>query len=209
MDCEEAFPGQIDCSPPVQVHDIERIITHENYSTTNLWHDIALIRLKQPIEFSEYVSPICLPTSDTLSTLNKKAATVAGWGLTEAGKQSKTKYFFFIRTYKHIFAALPSTKLVKAHLVIVSNNDCQSEYSKISNIKILDQQLCAKGLKYAFTCGGDSGGPLKTVHIVNSEEVFVQYGIISFRTVYCVNDKPVVLTRVSEYMNWILDNIAP
>lgn len=97
---------------------------------------------------------------------------------------------------------------MKANFKLVSNDDCQEEYSKISNVKIVDKQICAKGINSTFTCSGDSGGPLKSVKRYNRKRIFVQHGIISFRTVFCANDKPVVLTRISKYINWILDNIT-
>lgn len=45
----------------------EELLLHENYIRENLHdiNDIGLIRLKEKINFTEHVSPICLPVSGT------------------------------------------------------------------------------------------------------------------------------------------------
>ena len=39
------------CAPPVEDIGIEEFIIHENYTLNGIYSDIALIRLKQPVEF--------------------------------------------------------------------------------------------------------------------------------------------------------------
>lgn len=108
------------------------------------------------------------------------------------------------------FPELPSEVLLRAELSPVSNNDCQTMYSQISDRKINDEQICANGAtNKSSTCSGDSGGPYQIVYPINRKAKYVQQGIISFRTVFCANDKPVVLTRISKFMSWILDNMKP
>ena len=41
----------------------ERIITHPSYSAATYDSDIAFIILKSPVEFSFYVSPVCVPAN--------------------------------------------------------------------------------------------------------------------------------------------------
>ena len=66
--------------PSQQFRMIEEIIMHPDYK--HYRHDIAVIRLETPIEWTDYVQPICLPDSggsegdvDTI-----KRAYIAGWG---------------------------------------------------------------------------------------------------------------------------------
>lgn len=51
------------------------------YKSNRRYHDIALIRLKKPIEFNNYVRPACLRTnlSDIESDIDLY---VTGWGVT-------------------------------------------------------------------------------------------------------------------------------
>lgn len=45
---------------------LEKIYIHPRYNwRENLDRDIALLRLKKPIAFSNYIHPVCLPDKDT------------------------------------------------------------------------------------------------------------------------------------------------
>jgi len=64
------------------------------------------------------------------------------------------------------------------------------------------------------TCKGDSGGPLFTRNSStpdsedNSEQPWTLTGITSFGSSYCGDrSKPAVFTRVSEYLDWIREQL--
>ena len=62
---------------------------HVNYDVSNTDFDIALIKLKEPVDLSlPHINTICLPTNDKKSYIGK-TATVTGWGMTSySGKTS-------------------------------------------------------------------------------------------------------------------------
>lgn len=66
---------------------MEEAIAHEGYvargnENSNRYHDIAIIRLREPVqEFTEFISPVCLPTQGEESRIND-ILYVAGWGAT-------------------------------------------------------------------------------------------------------------------------------
>jgi secreted trypsin-like serine protease len=67
-------------------------------------------------------------------------------------------------------------------------------------------QLCAGGIKGEGSCLGDSGGPLSYL----LKERSYQIGVVSFGQARCAVERvPVVYTRVTEYLDWILNNIRP
>ncbi len=39
----------------------EAIFKHPDFSRGNLANDIAIIKLKEPVEWTEWVQPVCLP----------------------------------------------------------------------------------------------------------------------------------------------------
>jgi Trypsin len=83
-DCDSKYEGENICNNGAQDIPIEERIPHPQYdpNANNQHHDIALIRLAQPIEYSEYVKPICLPSDPATGNLDFTAKTlsVAGWG---------------------------------------------------------------------------------------------------------------------------------
>lgn len=58
------------------------------------------------------------------------------------------------------------------------------------------------------SCKGDSGSSLESLGLVGNETRKVQYGIVSFGT-ECGRPEPGVYTKVSSYIQWILDNMRP
>lgn len=59
-------------------------------------NDIALIKLKSPVKFTDYIQPICLPTEETEYTAGKNCS-ISGWGSIQYGKSSKR--FFIAAIY--------------------------------------------------------------------------------------------------------------
>nr|CAD7588732.1 unnamed protein product [Timema genevievae] len=104
-----------------------------------------------------------------------------------------------------------SSKLMFTFLQNVPLEDCDS--SQAPEVRPLDQtQLCAGGNLGKDACRGDSGGPLmdKRESPTTSQVQTYQLGIVSFGSIPCGSNKaPSVFTRVSEYLDWILDNIHP
>lgn len=86
IDCEED-----ECAAaPIDV-PVEERISHENYNPNSKTqeNDIALLRLSRKVPYTDWVKPICLPTSDRLRNLNYDGIKmdVAGWGKTENGNR--------------------------------------------------------------------------------------------------------------------------
>jgi hypothetical protein len=57
------------CPFDIQIH---QVIVHGYYNRTSLTNqnDIALIKLLRPVDFNQYVKPICLPLDQSLWTKN-------------------------------------------------------------------------------------------------------------------------------------------
>ncbi|CAG9860068.1 unnamed protein product [Phyllotreta striolata] len=180
-DCE-SMSGY--CAPPTQDFLIENVLVHPRYDARRFSNDIALIKLKGAANFNhENVQPICLPVD---SDLTARTAIVTGWGVTEDGYKSEI--------------------LQQANLPVVSLTDCRNLYRNFA--PITPKQICAGGTNGRDSCGGDSGGPLKSTGEINGSMRFVQYGIVSFGPRLCgAKGKPGIYTRVTSFMKWILDNL--
>lgn len=112
---------------------------------------------------------------------------VAGWGQTETKSASQYKMHLDIPGW--------------------SNEQCKEAFTSVS-VDIIDTQLCAGGEKGKDSCRGDSGGPLMKLEQVGGKSAWFLKGIVSFGTEKCgTEDVPGVYTRISKFMDWILENI--
>ncbi|RVE47619.1 hypothetical protein evm_007716 [Chilo suppressalis] len=63
---------------------ILRVIKHPNYKPPKKYNDIAIIELKNVVEFGKFVQPACLYTGPDTKLFEEKAS-VTGWGVVETG----------------------------------------------------------------------------------------------------------------------------
>ena len=80
------------------------------------------------------------------------------------------------------------------------------------NFKRLGNKICKK-IKIHFlgvdSCQGDSGGPL-VVRDGNEEgKPWYLIGVVSFGTSECGIGHPAVYTKVTNYLDWIENNLRP
>ena len=62
---------------------ISRVISHPDYIDGGFREDIAMLKLTTPVEFTDYVRPACLATSDNEEEdYGATNCSVAGWGAT-------------------------------------------------------------------------------------------------------------------------------
>lgn len=183
-DCEMAGTFEEVCAEKYQDIHIEKVDPHPDFSTQKLHNDIALIRLRQNIDFRpQNVKPICLPIGSAAKITSKKLM-ATGWGITEDHK--------------------PSAVMMKIALPRYPQEECAAAYR--SQKEIWQKQICMGGGQVMDSCRGDSGGPLQAPTVYNGNPRYVQYGIVSFGVRKCGTEGfPGVYTRVDYYLDWILD----
>ncbi|KAF2881993.1 hypothetical protein ILUMI_24174 [Ignelater luminosus] len=192
-DCEGDTPGLDLCSdPPIDV-EVEEIFTHDNFDLENekMYGDIALIRLKKEVEYTNFIKPICLPTYSEIrdKVLTGEKVFASGWG--------KTKKTVSLNNVKH-----------KVELPVVSTHDCAQHFKKFGMF-ISGSQICAGGEKGRDTCQGDSGGPLMYLDKSADKENWVTVGIVSYGIKCGPELRPGVYTRVTEFLDWISERMRP
>ncbi|KAJ8918694.1 hypothetical protein NQ315_015014 [Exocentrus adspersus] len=159
---------------------VKRVVRHRGFDSRTLYNDIAILTLDSPIEFSQQIRPVCLPTGG--SDHSGKTATVIGWGsLRESGPQPAI--------------------LQEVNIPIWSNRDCKLKYGPAAPGGIVEHMLCA-GQANRDSCSGDSGGPL----MVNNGR-WVQVGIVSWGIGCGKGQYPGVYTRVEKFLPWIYKNL--
>ncbi|EDW43356.1 GM26518 [Drosophila sechellia] len=185
-DCTTHMNGQRICAPSHIDIEVEKGIVHDQYvpNSVDQQNDIALVRLRRSVSYTDYVRPICLPTGDLIqNNFVDYSMDVAGWGLTENRQPSPTK--------------------LKLTVNVMNRTNCQLKYTSFK-VKLYESQLCAGGMAGMDTCDGDSGGPLMVSISTGGRDVFYIAGITSYGTKQCgLGGWPGVYTRTGAFIDWI------
>ncbi|XP_028325946.1 suppressor of tumorigenicity 14 protein homolog isoform X2 [Gouania willdenowi] len=161
----------------VQLRKVKRVTPHPDYNQMTYDYDIALLELSEPLEFTNTIQPICLPSSSHVFPAGM-SCWVTGWGANREGGQ-KTQI------------------LQKAMVKIINDTIC----NVVTDGQLTSRMLCSGFLAGGVdACQGDSGGPL--VCFEESGKWF-QAGIVSWGEGCARRNKPGVYSRVTKLRDWI------
>ncbi|XP_068173527.1 ST14 transmembrane serine protease matriptase a [Antennarius striatus] len=156
--------------------NLRQIIPHPNYNDFTYDNDIALMELDSPVIFSDYIRPICLPSSQQDFEVGS-TVWITGWGATREGG----------------FAA---KVLQKAQVRIINHSVCD----QLMGGQLTSRMLCAGVLAGGVdACQGDSGGPLSSP----DGSRMTLAGVVSWGDGCARRDKPGIYTVVSQFRAWI------
>jgi trypsin len=175
--------GELDSSVvegPEQTIAVDKIVMHENYTSTTIANDISLLRLATPLKFNVNVSAIALPEQGQASSGN---SLVTGWGTLSAGGDT------------------PDV-LQKVTIPVITDAECRDQYG---NNQILDSMICAgkPGVGGVDSCQGDSGGPMVCS---NADDSKYLCGIVSWGRGCALPNFAGVYTEVSYFVDWVKAN---
>uniref|UniRef100_A0A4X2KJ83 Peptidase S1 domain-containing protein n=1 Tax=Vombatus ursinus TaxID=29139 RepID=A0A4X2KJ83_VOMUR len=136
---------------------IDFIVIHPEFKHNTFENDIALIHLKNPVTYNDFVQPICLPFFDDVPLDNTKRCFISGWGKrTEEGTLT------------------PLLQEAEIHFIPWDMCNAVGSYSG----RVPNTSFCAgESFGNVDTCMGDSGGPLMCYFPEN--ERFILMGITS------------------------------
>jgi secreted trypsin-like serine protease len=168
------------CSETTIDVPVERTVKHESYlrTTKSMENDIALIKLRDPVTYSTFVGPICLPTDRNGQTAEKFVT--AGWGIV------------------HGRSLFNQQKV--SNMRLVDQNDCQEGYK---DSKFDGNQFCAIYDEGGEKCNGDAGGGVMSTKMIGGVSHHYLEGIYSFGIGCYVDGVPEVYTKVESYLAWI------
>ncbi|XP_066142745.1 venom serine protease 34-like isoform X2 [Euwallacea fornicatus] len=164
------------------IYRARKFIVHPKYNSSNYNNDLALIQVDIMV-FNDNVGPICLPFRYTANTFEEENVTVIGWGHKE-------------------FSGINSDILQEVNLDIISNQMCRTQ----GNFTVSSSQICTY-TSNKDACQSDSGGPLIWQNFRNMTKLFL-IGVISYG-VGCASSSPGVHTRVTSFLNWIIEATSP
>ncbi|CAB3224241.1 unnamed protein product [Arctia plantaginis] len=178
-DCKNILGQGQKCLENVVIKS-EEVVLHPQYEDSQLQNDVALIRLRNPAPYTDYIRPICLPSIDIDSPkFSNLRLAVAGWGRNGRYRSD-----------------IKQSTIVN----LVPQEKCNEFYPSLSR-----RNLCAAGYSGQDTCKGDSGGPLMTVYGGKFQVV----GIVSGKRADspCGTSVPSLYTNVYHYLDWIRNSI--
>uniref|UniRef100_A0A2I3NIJ7 Plasminogen activator n=1 Tax=Papio anubis TaxID=9555 RepID=A0A2I3NIJ7_PAPAN len=178
-----------------QKFEVEKYIVHKEFDDDTYDNDIALLQLKSDsshcAQESSVVRTVCLPPAD-LQLPDWTECELSGYGKHEASSP------FY------------SERLKEAHVRLYPSSRCTSQH--LLNRTVTDNMLCAGDTRSGGpqanlhdACQGDSGGPL----VCLNDGRMTLVGIISWGLGCGQKDVPGVYTKVTNYLDWIQDNMQP
>ncbi|KAK1806725.1 hypothetical protein P4O66_005223 [Electrophorus voltai] len=172
----------------VVIGEVRTVVYHSSYlpfvdaNIDDNSRDIAVLALTKPLQFTDYVQPVCLPTYGQ-RLVDGQMGTVTGWGNVE-----------YYGTQANI--------LQEAHIPIISDAVCNAP--DYYDNQVTTTMFCA-GYEKGGTdsCQGDSGGPFVAADSLSKTSRYRLLGVVSWGTGCAMAKKPGVYTRVSRFLPWI------
>ncbi|XP_038062004.1 mannan-binding lectin serine protease 1-like [Patiria miniata] len=180
-------------TPETLYTSVQEIIKYSEYDAGSWDSDVALLRLNQSVQLTDYIRPICLPEQNRRPGWNDDSTVrirnvadgedegvVIGWGQT--GRYRSTSNVL--------------------REVNVGVNVPRDECNEAMNKRITRNMVCAgprEGGRDA--CFGDSGGPLMLRHATTGR--YFPYGMVSWGDGCGEEGKFGVYARIENFVNWI------
>uniref|UniRef100_A0A3Q2DHJ2 Peptidase S1 domain-containing protein n=2 Tax=Cyprinodon variegatus TaxID=28743 RepID=A0A3Q2DHJ2_CYPVA len=169
---------------------VDSIVCHQDYEAYYSVgdNDICLVKLSAPVNFTDYIQPVCLASEDS-TFYDGTASWVTGFGTNE--------HYYYPDTFQEVDVS------------VFGNNKCscfyRNSYYYWNNLhSITEKMMCAgseNGSKTAYY--DDNGAALVT----KKDSTWVQSGIVSYVYDYYLG-RPTIYTRVSQYQKWISDRVT-
>uniref|UniRef100_A0A668SW05 Peptidase S1 domain-containing protein n=1 Tax=Oreochromis aureus TaxID=47969 RepID=A0A668SW05_OREAU len=148
-------------------------------------NDICLLKLSAPVNFTDYIQPICL-ASEKSTFHNGTSSWVTGFGYDDSNSFSLQLGYRF------------SNILQEVNVPILGNNECRYITETDHLLKVTDLSL---QFSINFSSQGDEREPL----VIKAGSLWVQSGVQSYS--YGCGGLS-IYTRVSQYQKWISDTVT-
>lgn len=164
-----------------QLLNVSNFAVHPRFNESTISHDVAVIKLSEPLELGPAVAPIRLAPASAGYPEPGTITNLTGWGRTDVDTSS-----------------LPDT-LQELELPVVDRGECAERWRHYDGpiYNVTDTMFCVSTFKEGETaCHGDSGGP------VAIDGTLV--GIVSWGNPLCNSEYyPGVYSSVSVLRGWI------
>lgn len=178
---------------------VSEVLVHPFFSLKYLAfpvNDFAIIKLSRPVQFDDYIQPICLP--NPTESFDDVPGVVSGWGLVDYQNQ----------VLADNLQTLNVTTMTNQQCQEKMNNLIQSSGQNSPDDFITSSMICAADNTSPdkSPCGGDSGGPLLALNKEGSYYSLV--GVVSWGDPFCAGQTPGVFGRITDQLYWIMKQVT-
>ncbi|KAG7478642.1 transmembrane protease serine 13-like [Solea senegalensis] len=173
------YAGVVSLNNLPQPYQVQKILLSEKYNNKTNDHDVALLKLKTSVSFTDKVQPICLPNSGQKFNQGTQCWT-SGFGVTDVGKGTISK------------------DLMEVSVDLIGRQVCNSP--SVYSGRVTNNMICAGHLAGGRdSCQGDSGGPL----VCQTDSRWYLVGITSWGIGCGQANYPGVYTNVRSVLPWV------
>ncbi|XP_059048191.1 clotting factor C-like isoform X2 [Achroia grisella] len=174
----------------VQIKFVDQIIKHPRYNASTFNRDLAILVLRDPVTYSDWVRPACLWPDDLVDINNVvgKKGSVVGWGFDETG--------------------LAAEELTLVEMPVVDELTCIKSYSEFFSRYLSEYSYCAGYRNGATVCNGDSGGGM----VFKYNDIWFLRGLVSLSVARnnerrCDPKHYIVFTDLAKFLPWLKQQI--
>ncbi|KAG7303210.1 hypothetical protein JYU34_011675 [Plutella xylostella] len=175
----------------VQFRFVSKIRVHPAYNASSFGSDLAVLELREDVQYTDWVRPACLwPDSQIdLSNVIGKKGSVVGWGFDDKG--------------------VATEELTLIEMPVVDQETCLRSYSDFFSRYTSEYTYCAGYRDGTSVCNGDSGGGM----VFNLQGTWYLRGLVSLSVARqnqyrCDPTHYVVFTDLAKFNSWIQNVIA-
>ncbi|KAJ8711198.1 hypothetical protein PYW07_008440 [Mythimna separata] len=186
----------------VQIRFVKEIFVNPNYNASTFSQDVAILELREPVTYSEWVRPACLWPDNEIELKNVigKKGSVVGWGFDETG--------------------VATEELSLVEMPVVSQETCIRSYSEFF-VKFTSEYTYCAGYRDGFfnektgrrestsVCNGDSGGGM----VFRMNGIWYLRGLVSLSVARpneyrCDPTHYVIFTDLAKFLPWIYSTVS-
>ncbi|XP_046385971.1 phenoloxidase-activating factor 2-like [Ischnura elegans] len=177
---------------PHQEIEVSQVIIHPDYNNRNLFNDVALLILVEPVTPAKHIGFICLPQRNYIPPPNTMCF-ASGWG-------------------KDSFAGMGKLQAIlkRVDLPVVGRAECQRKLRRTrlgTHFRLHTSFICAGGEPGKDTCKGDGGGPLVCPHPDHPNH-YIQSGMVAWGIGCKDQEIPGVYVHVAQFRDWIDEKLG-
>lgn len=169
---------------------VQEMVIHPDFKSNNLFNDIALLRLDEPVKLADHINVICLPSQDEFFDA-AKSCVANGWGKSSFGVENR-------------YAVI----LKKLEIDMVAHQRCNQllKRTRLGNkFRLHGSFVCAGGEEGKDTCTGDGGAPLACPI---GDDRYKLTGLVAWGIGCGGKDIPAVYASVPAFRKWTDDKMA-